>query len=633
MEFSHNDRPRGVLIMLFLVCSLIMTACSGPGGPAQDSGRDRVLSFIKPLRTDSPEGDLYDLTGLIEDQEGTLLSCGLFDETHLVLLYSADESADSSLTHCQIRLLDLEDGSVTDLAAFDRMPGSGDTDEEEWDAEGISFLSADPLSVYDRRGVLYLPGQTPDKVILPSWFSDAEIYALDGRLWLSSGRGIICGLTAGGLSEPVWKLPYTYGSLTPVVTGHAGKLSFVTALRTDPSERIFVDVDPVSGESAYYQCDMDPGRYLAFESGRLMGTSFRTEPVISVCVPADGAKKELVLPDSVQDMLRGGAAAQSPENTAGNIVFAPGSPAMCGDWCLWTLRDPVTGPVRVFLWDTAACKSTGWKAPDPVPYTEAPAADYGDLSRRAADLEDRYSVRIVLGANIPSEFSDYAAQPVTDAPVIDGSLSVLDNVLSLYPDGYFDALKGSYYRDIVFYLTGPLTPHNADSNISNASAFATESDGVMQLAFDLYDDLAPDTVIHELTHSADYRFLGEGIWDEEAWNSMNPEGFSYYEAYIDENGESYETAGSPDHTAMDGWPADEVYFIDPYSKTYAMEDRARLMENLLAGSSPYKYCFSGEHVREKLGFYFRFLRKTLGDEGWPSLTSWEEALESASPAD
>ena len=217
--------------------------------------------------------------------------------------------------------------------------------------------------------------------------------------------------------------------------------------------------------------------------------------------------------------------------------------------------------------------------------------------------------------------------------MIDGSLSVLDNVLSLYPDGYFDALKGSYYRDIAFYLTGPLTPHNADSNISNAGAFATESDGVMQLAFDLYDDLAPDTVIHELTHSADYRFLGEGIWDEEAWNSMNPEGFSYYEAYIDENGESYETAGSPDHTAMDGWPADEVYFIDPYSKTYAMEDRARLMENLLAGSSPYKYCFSGEHVREKLGFYFRFLRKTLGDEGWPSLTSWEEALESASPAD
>jgi hypothetical protein len=81
---------------------------------------------------------------------------------------------------------------------------------------------------------------------------------------------------------------------------------------------------------------------------------------------------------------------------------------------------------------------------------------------------------------------------------------------------------------------------------------------------------------------------------------------------------------------MDGWPADEVYFIDPYSKTYAMEDRARLMENLLSGSSPYAYCFQGAHVQEKLRYYFRFLRKTLGDETWPARTSWEEALERSS---
>ena len=51
MEFSHNDRPRGVLIMLFLVCSLIMTACSGPVVPAQDSGRDRVLGPIRLRET------------------------------------------------------------------------------------------------------------------------------------------------------------------------------------------------------------------------------------------------------------------------------------------------------------------------------------------------------------------------------------------------------------------------------------------------------------------------------------------------------------------------------------------------------------------------------------------------------
>ena len=95
MEFSHNDRLRGVLIMLFLVCSLIMTACSGQSGPAQGGDRSQVLSFIKPLRIDSPEGELYDLTSLTVDQTGTLLSCGLYDETRLVLLYSADEDGDT----------------------------------------------------------------------------------------------------------------------------------------------------------------------------------------------------------------------------------------------------------------------------------------------------------------------------------------------------------------------------------------------------------------------------------------------------------------------------------------------------------------------------------------------------------
>jgi len=127
-------------------------------------------------------------------------------------------------------------------------------------------------------------------------------------------------------------------------------------------------------------------------------------------------------------------------------------------------------------------------------------------------------------------------------------------VLSLYPDTYFTQLKGSYYRNIVLCLTGALHPLDAASNISNAGAFATESNGTMQLAFDLYDDLSPDTVVHELTHAADYRFAGEGLLSEDEWNSMNPKGFSYYYSYINESGESYETAGSPENTAVSGCP-------------------------------------------------------------------------------
>ncbi len=69
--------------------------------------------------------------------------------------------------------------------------------------------------------------------------------------------------------------------------------------------------------------------------------------------------------------------------------------------------------------------------------------------------------------------------------------------------------------DIVLYLTGNLSPLNTGANISNAGGFATESSGLLQIALELYGDIDPPMVIHELTHAADYRFLGEGLFSAE----------------------------------------------------------------------------------------------------------------------
>ena len=86
------------------------------------------------------------------------------------------------------------------------------------------------------------------------------------------------------------------------------------------------------------------------------------------------------------------------------------------------------------------------------------------------------------------------------------TLSVLENVLSRYPELYFDKLRGNYYREIVFYLAGDLIPLDETANISNAGAFATDCDGLCQIALGLWSDPDAATVIHELTHAADYRF-------------------------------------------------------------------------------------------------------------------------------
>lgn len=615
-----------ILAAVLTITSLVLTSCGSAG--SSDPDKQAAVGFLRPYRIElSPgEGMFYDLTPLTEEVSGDLCAYGLRDAAHLLLLTSGTASDGSSSTVFNLRLLDLRDGSLTQAGSFRQINSlRGEPSEDQ----GLEILSADPVLIYDKsQGVLYRPGSDPETVLLPEWLMDSTLCCLEGRLWVSSDRGILYTVREDGTLDAVWKLPCEYGTFTPVVYGHDGKLTYTTNLRQDPSERIFVDVDPLSGESLFYLSDLAVSRFSVFSDGLLLGSSFRTDPKVMVCSLSSRFKKEMTLPEPVEEILSGSTNDASVHDDA-FVSFSTVPLSLCGDWCTFMLCDEQKRPARIYLWDTAKCASSRWEGPSETPYDVPETKEYGELSREAQRLEAEYGVRIIMGENIPSEFTDYTAETVTDPSILEGSLAVLGNVLSLYPSGYFEDLCGNYYRGIALYLTGEMTPLNADSNISNASAFATESNGLMQIAFDLYDDLDPSTVIHELTHAADYRFLGEGIFSEENWNAMNPDGFSYYYSYIDGNGESYEYTGSTDYTAAGGVPPEEIYFIDPYSKTFPMEDRARLMENLLSGQSPYAGAFRSEHVQKKLTGYFRFLREILDDGTWPSSTEWEAALREA----
>ncbi len=619
MILFSRRRLAGALFCIMITAALLVSCRSG--NEQSDLMRE-IADKLSPMKVDTAQdqGSLYEITQLASPQDEAVLCCaGLYDESSLLLLYSNPDSQ-SAVSSYSAQLLNLLSGEKEELASFDRAQaperGSDGT-------EGLSVLSCDPLIVFDSRcGILYRPGTEAGSVVLPSYLQGAQPYWLGGRLWLSCDRGILYEVTKEGNLRVSWVLPCEFGAFTPVVSGHEGRLSFSTYSRRDPSLQVYVDVDPEPGESEYYLSDINPSRFTVTDGRRLLGSSFRTKPVISVCDLSEHIKREMELPEEVLSLI-GGSSADKADSF---LAYATFPRSLLGDWCCWALCDDAGRPVHLYLWNTASCHAVKWEIPSRSDYEAPETADYGSLTDRAAALEDRYGIRILIGTNIPAEFPDYTAEPCTDAAVIDGSLSVLENVLSLYPDTYFTQLKGSYYRNIVLCLTGALHPLDAASNISNAGAFATESNGTMQLAFDLYDDLSPDTVVHELTHAADYRFAGEGLLSEDEWNSMNPKGFSYYYSYINESGESYETAGNPENTAVSGCPADDVWFIDPYSKTYPMEDRARLMETLLSGRTPYSGCFKGRHVQEKLSYYFRFLRETLDDGSWPARTSWEEAL-------
>ena len=626
-------RYRIVRTALYIIMTVVFLSSCRSAEP-QDPDRSAALSLLEPCEVgmSNGEGALYDLTPLFGEDAGPVCAYGLKSEYSLLFLQR--ENAGSRFV---LRLLDLRDGSITACGSF---PEADVPRTEDGSEQDLELLCADPVVVCDRaRGVLYRPSSEVKTVILPEWLRGSEPCCMDGNVWLSSDRGIIYTVTADGSIEPAWTLPCGYGALTPVVSGHEGSLTFATYSLKAPSDRILVDADPRTGESRFYLSDLGSSRFSVYADGLLLGTSFRTAPKVSVCSLSSHVKKEMQLPDQITALLRGSSDAAPPvqngspdagtSGDSGFVSFSTVPLSICGDRCTFMLRNEQGCASRIYLWNTEGCAGTDWEGPSETPCDAPSPVDYGELSREAQRLEEQYGVRILMGENIPTEFTDYTAETVTDPSIMEGSLAVLGNVLSLYPEGFFEQLCGDYYRGVALYLTGEMTPLNADSNISNASAFATESNGLMQIAFDLYDDLEPSTVIHELTHAADYRFLGEGLFSEENWNAMNPDGFSYYYSYIDENGESYEYSGSTDYTAEGGVPSEEVYFIDPYSKTFPMEDRARLMENLLSGQSPYAGAFRSGHVQEKLTYYFRFLREILGDGTWPSSTVWETALKEA----
>ena len=104
------------------------------------------------------------------------------------------------------------------------------------------------------------------------------------------------------------------------------------------------------------------------------------------------------------------------------------------------------------------------------------------------------------------------------------------------------------------------------------------------------------------------------IYSEEGWMALNPEGFSYPDSYDNLPYEIY----------TDGY---DRWFIDLYSKTYAKEDRARIMEYAVTGAV---WQFAGYPERQaKLSYLCDAIRESFDTSLWSSIPAWEASLEAS----
>lgn len=281
---------------------------------------------------------------------------------------------------------------------------------------------------------------------------------------------------------------------------------------------------------------------------------------------------------------------------------------------------------------------------------EDEAPDESGVFSFAADIADRHHVRILCDDQVPANFTDYSASRLHDREKILAALKTVDKTLSLYPPEFFSSVREGFCDSIAICIAGDLRAFHSSSYMESANAFTTIQDETIWLVLNAGKEVLPGTVIHELTHVTDYRLLGMHQLQESEWNLLNPPGFAYYNSYLDSKGSDLRTTASKEYTSMKETDPERIYFYDAYSKTYAMEDRARLMEKLLeplavealprepeasSGSTSISLqpdrCFSSPHIQAKLRFYFYTLRQAFENGKWPEKTVWETALDALEP--
>ena len=261
--------------------------------------------------------------------------------------------------------------------------------------------------------------------------------------------------------------------------------------------------------------------------------------------------------------------------------------------------------------------------PDGSPSAEESAEERTiDLSEAAGAVSEKNGVNILYGNDVPLTYKDYTAEALN----------------SIFPPEFFSSVKEGYCEAINICLAQNLQAINDSSYIENAYAFTTVQDDMVWLVLNADRPLERGLLIHELTHVIDYRLLGMQQLSEAEWNRLNPPSFSYYNAYLDDNGTDLRISGSEEYTAPAEEEIDRIWFCDAYSKTFAMEDRARLMEKLLENAAPASgqdhtdkpdRIFSSPHVQTKLRFYFYTLRQAFENSRWPEETVWEAELHRA----
>ena len=242
--------------------------------------------------------------------------------------------------------------------------------------------------------------------------------------------------------------------------------------------------------------------------------------------------------------------------------------------------------------------------------------------REMADrLEKTYDITILLSSQCELAAS-YCSMPITttdkagiydEVGTIEEALKRLDEVLKMYPADFFGQFKNEGgERGLLVLLVEDI------SGDLNAIGVSYTMGQWYPVAVDITSGQVKSTYAHEFWHATENRIgdLDESALDLAAWEDLNPAGFRYpgdaREGYWEDT----------QYTYFYGNPDEEVYFVDPYGKTNAKEDRARLMEYIMCAEWEAEQMMKHPMLKAKLQILSDAIREAFDTEGWEDVR-WE----------
>ena len=258
-------------------------------------------------------------------------------------------------------------------------------------------------------------------------------------------------------------------------------------------------------------------------------------------------------------------------------------------------------------------------------YEKTPVVDLPEelagVREMADRLEEAYGITIQISGQCALAAS-YCSMPITttdqaniynEAAAIEDALKKLEDVLKMYPDDFFAQFRNEAgERGLLILLVEDI------SDDMNAIGVSYTMGQWYPVAIDITSGQVRSTYYHEFWHATENRIgdLNESALDTAAWEDLNPAGFRY-------PGDAREGYWmDTQYTYFYGDPDEEVYFVDPYGKTNAKEDRARLMEYIMCTDWDAEQMMKHPALKAKLQILSDAIRAVFETDDWENVR-WE----------